>query len=56
MQLILREEQLPTALMKSFVTEVMAVCRDLGIASHADAGKLGRLRPSVTEDSGPASG
>ena len=44
MQLILRGEQLPAPLMKSFVAEIMTVCKQLGIVSHADAGRFVRLR------------
>ena len=56
MQLILRGEQLPTPLMKSLVTEIVAVCKELGIESHADAGRFGRLRPAtVTSTVAPSS-
>src|SRR5579883_2809561 len=44
MHLILREEQAPTDLMKSFVTEILAVCKELDIDAHADAAKFLNLR------------
>ncbi len=55
MQLILREEQLPTPLMKAFVTEIVTVCKERGIASHADAGRFGRLRPASMASAGALS-
>ena len=37
MQLILRAEQNATDLRKSFVTEMLSVCKDLEIDVHGDA-------------------
>ena len=37
MQMILRAEQAPTKLMKSFVTEILVVCKELKIDVHPDA-------------------
>ena len=55
MQLILRGEQLPTPLMKAFVAEIMTVCKELGIASHGDAGRFEHLRPSPAVGAGRSS-
>lgn len=47
MQLILREEQLPSALTKLFMGDLLAVGKELGITGHADATGFGRLVPSA---------
>ncbi|HLG89173.1 MAG TPA: LysR substrate-binding domain-containing protein, partial [Alphaproteobacteria bacterium] len=43
-QLMIREEQLPTELMKSFVAEILTVCKELNIEAHADAVKFRNIR------------
>ena len=47
MQLILREEQLLSLLMKSLVGNVMTICKEMGIAGHADATGF-RAAPGVS--------
>ncbi len=44
MQLILRAEQAPTNLIKSFVTEMLAVCKEINIDVHSDTRKFLNLR------------
>jgi DNA-binding transcriptional LysR family regulator len=45
MQLILREEQTATELMRHFVAEIVAVCRSSGLSPHRDAIKFQRVPP-----------